>query len=46
MMEEYIEQIQKNYASADGYGHHFNRYDGTEDEIKYNDIKYYYFRVD
>ncbi len=29
---KYIEEIQEGYAAADGYGHHFNGYDGSEIE--------------
>jgi len=29
----HIAEIQAEYASTDGYGHHFNRYDGEEYEI-------------
>ena len=36
-----VEELQAGYASADGYGHHFNHYDGCEDEIG----DYYAFRT-
>lgn len=32
-MGPYIDEIQASYASLDGYGHHFARYDGNEHEI-------------
>jgi len=38
---DYIGEMQEKYVSSDGYGHHFNHYDGTEDEIG----EYYVFRV-
>ncbi len=28
-----LAELQSAYASADGYGHHFNHWDGSEDEI-------------
>ena len=28
-----LEELQKAYASADGYGHHFNNWDGSENEV-------------
>lgn len=28
-----LEELQREYASADGYGHHFNIYDSGEDEL-------------
>lgn len=28
-----LEELQQAYVSADGYGHHFNRYDGGEEEL-------------
>ncbi len=31
------------YSSADGYGHHFNRYDSEQDEITINGIDYLVF---
>jgi len=31
------------YASADGYGHHFNSYDFSEEDITINDIDYMVF---
>jgi hypothetical protein len=37
-----LEELQQSYMSADGYGHHFNHYDGAEEELG----EYYYFRVD
>ena len=37
--KEYIEEIQQGYASADGYGHHFNGYDFSE----YKTAHYYVF---
>ena len=45
LMEDNIESIQRGYVSADGYGHHFGRYDGNEYEITLNDVEYYYFKV-
>lgn len=33
LMEPHIEEIQSEYARLDGYGHHFNHYDGNEIEL-------------
>ena len=41
LMLKDIEAIQEGYASADGYGHHFNRYDGNEEEFN----NYHVFRI-
>lgn len=38
-----IEDVQKAYASVDGYGHHFNHYDFNEDEIFINGNLYHVF---
>jgi len=37
----HIDEIQRQYSSVDGYGHHFAHYDGEEHEIG----DYYVFRV-
>ena len=36
-----LEELQADYVSADGYGHHFSGYDGNEHEIG----DYYAFRI-
>ena len=36
-----LEELQEEYSSMDGYGHHFNHYDGNEDEINH----YHVFRI-
>ncbi len=33
LMLQKIDEVQKVYSSLDGYGHHFNYYDGNEQEI-------------
>ena len=38
-----IADVQAGYASADGYGHHFNHYDFNEDEININGTLYHVF---
>ena len=38
-MVEFAEE----YASADGYGHHFNGYDFGQEEITINGVNYYVF---
>ena len=45
LMVDDIETIQEEYARLDGYGHHFNHYDGNEWEVNLNGIDYYYFRT-
>lgn len=40
--ENYVESLAKEYALADGYGHHFNSWDGSED---YED-DFYIFNFD
>lgn len=41
----FVEDIQKEYSSTDGYGHHFAHYDHETNEININNNLYYYFRV-
>jgi hypothetical protein len=41
--EGYTEEMAKQYASADGYGHHFNSYDGSEEELDINGTDFYVF---
>jgi|21_taG_2_1085346.scaffolds.fasta_scaffold06294_2 hypothetical protein len=36
-----LEELQQEYVSCDGYGHHFSHYDGSEEELG----NYYVFRV-
>ena len=36
-----IEELQEQYSCVDGYGHHFNHYDGNEEEM----LDYYVFRT-
>ena len=38
-----LEELQGAYASADGYGHHFNKYDNGEDEYTFNGTMYHVF---
>lgn len=38
-----LEELQKKYAAADGYGHHFNHYNGEEEELIVGDSRYYVF---
>ena len=38
-----LEELQQSYASADGYGHHFNRYDGNEEELRIDGKMYHVF---
>ena len=41
LMKHKIDEVVEGYISADGYGHHFSHYDGSENETD----DYYYFRV-
>ncbi len=41
LLVPHIEDIQERYSSLDGYGHHFNPYDGTEDQVD----SYFVFRI-
>ena len=41
--EGFMEDLAKKYASADGYGHHFNSYDGSEEEVTINGKLYHVF---
>lgn len=38
-----LEIMQKKYSTADGYGHHFNYYNGNEETITVNNVEYYVF---
>ncbi len=38
-----LEELQETYARYDGYGHHFNRYDSGEEEIKVDGQTFYVF---
>lgn len=39
----FCEKMAEEYASADGYGHHFNSYDGGEEEETFNGVAYHIF---
>jgi len=38
-----LDELQQAYASADGYGHHFNSYDNGEDELTIDGTLYHVF---
>ena len=38
-----LAELQAAYASADGYGHHFNHYDGNEEELSVNGETFHVF---
>lgn len=38
-----LEELQKKYAAADGYGHHFNNWNGDQEEIIIGKSHYYVF---
>ena len=41
----WLEDVQREYARADGYGHHFGHYDNEEHEISVAGSYYHVFRV-
>ena len=44
----HIEELQEDYAAADGYGHYFAHYDGCTNELHLGKLMYpdyYYFKV-
>lgn len=43
MTRKQIENLQRIYSRADGYGHHFNRYDFSEEELRVNGKTYHVF---
>lgn len=43
MTREQIEALQQIYCRADGYGHHFNSYDFSEEEITLDGVDYLVF---
>ena len=45
MTTDQIQRLAEIYAAADGYGHHFAKYDGKEYEIGTGSAGYYLFRT-
>ena len=43
MLVPHIEEVQEQYSSADGYGHHFNHYDFSEEEMTIAGNNYHVF---
>ena len=43
MLVPHIEEVQEQYSSADGYGHHFNSYDFSEEEMTIAGNDYHVF---
>jgi len=41
----FVPKIQENYVSYDGYGHHFNPYDGSEINVSICEREFYVFRL-
>lgn len=41
--EGFVEALAEVYSNYDGYGHHFNNYDGNSEEVKFNGVDYYVF---
>lgn len=37
-----LEDLQKEYSKIDGYGHHFNGYDGSEQELRLPNGEFYW----
>ena len=46
MLLPHIQEVASDYASADGYGHHFNHWDGGEKKIALAGRMYHVFRTD
>jgi hypothetical protein len=42
---DYLEDFAKAYSDADGYGHHFNHWDGGQIEDILSETGYYVFRI-
>jgi hypothetical protein len=42
---EQIEKLAREYAAADGYGHHFAHYDHQTEELVFDNDLYYVFRT-
>ncbi len=38
-----LKELQKEYAAQDGYGHHFNRWNGGQEELIVGNSRYYVF---
>lgn len=45
MTDEHITELQRIYQESDGYGHHFNGYDGETLELFLSEVDYYVFRI-
>jgi hypothetical protein len=43
MTSDHIKELAEQLVSHDGYGHHFNRYDGGEEELTVNGQLYHVF---
>ncbi|CAH9013853.1 conserved hypothetical protein [Vibrio phage 501E54-1] len=43
MDQDEKESFCEEYASADGYGHHFNGYDFSEEEFNFNGVEFHVF---
>lgn len=43
MTGEHVAELARIYSSADGYGHHFNQYDGNEETVIIRGNEYYVF---
>lgn len=41
--DDSVRKIAEGYSSSDGFGHHFNSYDGSEEEIKINNEWFHVF---
>lgn len=41
--EGYSENMASEYGNTDGYGHHFNHYDGSEEQVTINGVFYHVF---
>lgn len=43
MTKEHVEKLAEYYSGADGYGHHFNSYNGSEERYRIGNKDFYVF---
>lgn len=43
MTKEHVEKLAEYYSDVDGYGHHFNGYDSSEERLNIEDKEFYVF---
>ena len=45
LLAQHIDEVQEDMVRYDGYGHHFNHWNGSEMEITLNGELYHVFRI-